>query len=99
MTSKWMTTWSLSSMISVIIFAALQLVTRVEGVCKIAVPMVVFWRCSSFVSFQNYQIAQIHFCFQNSKISSDNGYPNWIFIILYLMGFVLIAIHILIDKS
>ena len=99
LTSKWMLRWSLGSMICIPIFAALQLATRVEEICRITIPMVMFIRSCAFVFFQNYQLSQIYFCFSNSTTSSDKGFPNYLFVILYLMGFAVLAIHILIGVT
>ena len=41
--------------------------------------------CLSF-----YQLSRLHYCFANSNIHSNKGYPNWLFVIMYSIGIIII---------
>ena len=36
-----------------------------------------------------YQLSRLHYCFSNSQIHSDKGYPKWLFNIMYTIGIIL----------
>ena len=33
-----------------------------------------------------YQLSRLYYCFSQNQVYSNNGYPNWLFIIMYCMG-------------
>ena len=37
-----------------------------------------------------YQLSRLHYCFANSKIHSNKGYPKWLFIIMFTIGVILL---------
>ena len=42
------------------------------------------------ISMGFYQLSRLHYCFSNSQIHSDKGYPKIVFIIMYIMGILLL---------
>ena len=37
-----------------------------------------------------YQISRLFYCFSSSKVHSNKGYPNWVFILMYGVGIGLV---------
>ena len=41
------------------------------------------------ISMGLYQLSRLYYCFSNSQIHSDKGYPRWVFIIMVIFGVLL----------
>ena len=41
-----------------------------------------------FILMGFYQLSRLHYCFANEQIYSNNGYPNWLFIIMQSIGVI-----------
>ena len=53
---------------------------------------------SMFISMGFYQLGRLHYCFANSQIHSDKGYPKWLFIVMYIIGiFIAISFVVLVE--
>ena len=42
-----------------------------------------------------YQLCRLYYCFANSQIHSNKGYPKWLFIIMYAYGTVGCVLYII----
>ena len=42
-----------------------------------------------------YQLSRLYYCFSKNKIYSNKAYPNYLFIIMYIIGILLLFIGIL----
>ena len=63
---------------------------EVHGFCSIStfIANTTFIISSVFMGF--YQLSRLHYCFANSKIHSNKGYPKWTFIIMIIIGIFII---------
>ena len=56
-----------------------------NGLCRAAGFVYILSTMTSiFIGF--YQLDRLHFCFAQSKVYSNKGYPFWLFVIMYIIG-------------
>lgn len=56
--------------------------------CYIAGTLHVALSESIFLLLISYQISRLYYCFATSKIYSNKGYPNWVFITMYSIAII-----------
>ena len=80
--------WPISCMIIGCIVAFDLAIYWSNGICYIS-----YWTFIINVYFQIifmgfYQLSMLYYCFAESKLHHDKGYPKWIFIIMYSIGVI-----------
>ena len=73
----------LISMVSGCLYILFQLITRLPGACFINESIDDIFPCLQALFMGLYQLSILFYCFSSSKIHSNKGYPNWVFIIMY----------------
>ena len=46
-----------------------------------------------FTSMGFYQLSRLYYCFANSQIHSNRGYPKWLFIIMCIIGIIVLPTY------
>ena len=71
--------------------AILMCLTVLPGVCmlQLAAPLMMFGAQFLFMGF--YQLSRLHYCFSQNSAHHQNGYPQWIFIVMVTVGSLLMA--------
>ena len=82
--------WSLLTLIASIILSVLHIMRKIPLICAIAYTLTFSVMGIQKILFTYYQIARLKYCFSISQIHSDRyGYPNYMFYVLYFIGFLL----------
>ena len=94
-TNKYLQIFSLTSMISGVLYGFFFFVTHFNGLCHFASSIRI-----SCLSFQGlfmgfYQLSRLYYCFSQTKVYSNKGYPNLLFSIMYIIGILLLLTGIL----
>merc|ERR1719356_1716230 len=73
-------------MISGTLFSIVNSVRFVPILCSFSTSFLhsILWTQAVFMGF--YQISKLYYCFSQNQIYSKKGYPNWLFIIMYIIG-------------
>ena len=73
----------------------------IPGFCMIRFSgsIVISYTQIVFLSF--YQLSRLHYCFSNQQLHGKKGYPQWIFILMVIIGFMLwisvVTLQLLVD--
>ena len=55
--------------------------------CHISGEIIYILLQSQGTSIGIYQLSRLYYCFAQEKVHNNNGYPRWLFIIMYTIGF------------
>ena len=58
----------------------------VPGICIFAASLSLMFATLQILSMGFYQLSRLYYCFANKQIHSKKGYPNYFFIIMFVMG-------------
>ena len=85
--SKMMWYIPIIAFICTIISNIFGVVLYIDGFCYISYHLML---SSSLYYFLMglYQISRLHYCFAQSQVHSNKGYPNWLINIMYIIGIV-----------
>ena len=86
-TTKWLKLFSMICIISGTIYSIYLSVSHLPMLCEIS-TITTTMTALQFIAMGLYQLSRLHYCFANSKVHSNKGYPKWIFIAMYLIGIV-----------
>eukprot|EP01084_Bolivina_argentea_P278412 475611_1 len=89
-TTKWLKLFSLLTMICGIVYTFINFVRYFPIFCQFAAPSSYFMIANQGVFMNFYQISRIYYCFSQSKVYSKKGYPNYLFVIMYSIGVLII---------
>lgn len=89
---KYLRLWSSLLLYTTPFFILLFLSRKISYICLWVYPFTpaaLIWP-KVFLTF--FEIARLKFCFASNKIPKELEYPNWLFVILYLIGYCLLII-------
>ena len=68
-------------------FAINQVLLYFDGICMITnnIEDILCW--GQFVAMECFQLFRIYYCFSQQKIHSKQGYPRWVFILMFILLF------------
>eukprot|EP01084_Bolivina_argentea_P211336 359500_1 len=69
-----------------ILFGFAIFVAFFDGICHIMYHLVVAMMAIQAFGMGCYQLSRLHYCFSQTKVYSKTGYPNWLFILMYIIG-------------
>ena len=94
-TTKGLKIWSIFCIASCFIIPLNELLSAINIICIVSPCYAWLGTMTMPISMSFYQLSRLHYCFANSQIHSDKGYPKWVFITMYSIG-VIIGINYMI---
>ena len=89
-TTKYLKLWSLLCIGSGPIIALCQILRFINGTCLFVYYIRILLGLWQSVFMGNYQLSRIYYCFSRNQVHSNQGYPNYIFIIMFGIGLILL---------
>ena len=83
-TNKSLKIFSIISIICCTLHGCFLFLLPFNGFCHFASPMTVSSTTCQYIFMEYYQLSILYYCFSSAKIYSNKGYPNWLFIIMYI---------------
>ena len=87
-TAKWFKWFSIICIIAGTVHLILNVLEWIPISCTITSYLAVIFRVIFLISIVYYQIYKLYYCFANTQIHSDKGYPKWLFWIMYIFGII-----------
>ena len=73
---------------SCIMFGAINIVfdilERIDNICVVSQGLACVADILQLSSMEYFQLSRLHYCFSRERVHSNNGYPNWLFILMYI---------------
>ena len=94
-TNKYLQIFSLSTIISGVFYGFFSTVASINRFCHFGYQMLsvsAVFQCL-FMGF--YQLSRLYYCFASTQIHSNKGYPNWLFIIMHIIGILGLILSII----
>eukprot|EP01084_Bolivina_argentea_P239140 401924_1 len=88
-TTKWLQLFSLLAMIFGTIYTIGHITKFLPIACIFTDPLRFALLSDQYAFIGFYQLARIYYCFSQNQVHSSNGYPNWLFVIMYAIGIAL----------
>ena len=82
--------WSIVCISSCFTGLFLSVFEKINIVCTFASFVIAISYVVMFLSMGFYQLSRLHYCFANSQIHSDKGYPKWLFNIMYIFAILMV---------
>ena len=60
----------------------LQTVSYLPGLCLISDVLDALLIYTQISAMEYYQLSRLYYCFSRKQVHSNNGYPNWVFVVL-----------------
>eukprot|EP01084_Bolivina_argentea_P259433 437740_1 len=79
----------LLSMVSGVLFGLFGFVSPFYGFCHFSYPIGFSVAFHQLVFMGLFQISRLYYCFAQSQVHSNKGYPNWAFNIMYIIGILI----------
>lgn len=92
-TTKWLQLFSLLTIIFGTLFTMIRFLGYLPIFCLINGALLYSSIVSQIVFMGFYQLSRIYYCFSQSQVYSKKGYPNCLFIIMFIIG-VLVAVNV-----
>ena len=86
--------WSIICLISSFTLPLSILLSSINIMCTFAGLFIWLSVNTMALSMGFYQLSRLHYCFANSQVHSDKGYPKWLFILMYTIGILISINHI-----
>ena len=88
----WMNRISLSILILFGLTAIFCLLNKFEPICFYTYSVLLFAYNTGKLGFRFYEISTVQYCFSGNQYTQKYSYPNYIFCMLYIIGFILIVL-------
>ena len=89
-TTPYLRLWVLLCISSGILSTASRMLRYFPGVCHFAYFLIFSVGSASQPVFMGfYQLSRLYYCFSQSNVYSDKGYPQWLFYIMFTIGVLL----------
>ena len=88
-TSKWLSIFSLLTMIFCFLTASFPVLGGIPYLCAFSQELTAMTNTTAYACFNYYNLARLHYCFSKSKTYSSKGYPNYLFYFMFAIGFLL----------
>ena len=73
---------------SCLVFGAIKIVfdilQPIDCICVISHIFTTVACILQFSSMEYFQLSRLHYCFSRERVHSKNGYPKWLFIVMYI---------------
>ena len=90
-TKPYIQIWSTPCFIYGIIFGLLYFIGYFQILCKISSELINISFTGQAISMGFYQISRLHYCFAQATVYNQHGYPQYIFIIMYIIGGIMLV--------
>ena len=94
LTTKYLALWSILCMIFGSISLLFITLSDFPGVCYISLYLARIFTFGQPLTLEFYQLSRLYYCFARNQVYSNNGYPNWLFVIMF--GVIIICYMILV---
>ena len=94
-TTKWLKSFSILCIISSFLSPLLFLVAYIPGLCFFLACPALISILIAILSMGFYQLSRLYYCFANSQIHSNKGYPKCLFIFMYSFGIIMVILAII----
>ena len=88
-TNKYLQIFSFITIIFGVLYGFCTFLLPFNIFCHFASPMNITCIICECLFMGYYQLSRLYYCFSSHKIYSNKGYPNWLFIIMYIFGILL----------
>eukprot|EP01084_Bolivina_argentea_P278409 475608_1 len=85
-TTKSLELFSLLSVLFAALYNMDNIVRYFPISCKFSNPLSISLIACQFYFIGLYQLSRLHYCFSQTQVYSNKGYPNWLFTIMYTVG-------------
>eukprot|EP01084_Bolivina_argentea_P063386 115750_1 len=92
-TTKYLQLWTFLCILCGTILGLFWVLLYVNGFCYLMPFGGVIVACQP-ICMGFYQVSRLHYCFSKGQVHSNKGYPDWLFIILYVIGITIIIMSI-----
>ena len=93
--SQYFKIWSILTLFTGFIVSMVMSIQYFPYTCYVGFRLASFLPTTQFVFMGFYQLSRLYYCFSLTKIHSNKGYPNWMFIIMYIIGYIILIYGII----